>query len=135
MTTKMTGFSLIEVLIASFIMFISLMVFSSVFRSAIISSDKAVSNVSSSAYTHLIMGEIAAQLKDAHQQNQLTGKGTLLQRKFQWQANVVESTRPPARYFGQTMSQAEHQMKLWQVQLTLIIDEKQSQVQYQEVTW
>lgn len=135
MNTKIAGFSLMEVLIASFIMFISLVVFSSVFRSAIISSDKAVLNVSSAAYTHLIMGEITSELKQAHHLNQLSGKGRLMQRTFQWQAKVTESTKPPARYFGQNLSQAEHLVKLWNVELNLTFNEKKSNVQYQEVTW
>jgi type II secretory pathway component PulJ len=135
MNTKIAGFSLMEVLIASFIMFISLVVFSSVFRSAIISSDKAVLNVSSAAYTHLIMGEITSQLKDAHHLNQLSGEGSLLQRAFYWQASATESTKPPARYFGQNMSQTDHLVKLWNVELTLTYNEKESNVQYQEVTW
>lgn len=132
---KNQGFTLIEVLIASFIMFISLAAFTLVFRSAIISSDKAENNVSSAAYVDVMLGDISAQLFQNKQLTKLQGNGALFGRNYSWKASVINVTQPPARYFGQTLSQAEHQAKIWRIALSISYNQKISEYQYQEVTW
>ncbi|MDG1750743.1 MAG: prepilin-type N-terminal cleavage/methylation domain-containing protein [Thalassotalea sp.] len=129
------GFTLIEVLIASFIMFISLAAFTLVFRTTILSSEKAELNVSSAAYTTLIISKITFDLKNSHSLNEKSGSGELMGRHYQWQARVKETAKPPARYFGNSLSQAEHQAKLWQVKLEVKVNGKNSDFLYEEITW
>jgi len=135
MKKSVMGFTLIEVLIASFIMFISLAAFTLVFRSALLSSEKAELNVSSAAYTNLIVGKISSELKNSHQLTTSQGTGLLLGRKYQWQARVISATNPPARYFGNVLAQAEHQAKLWQVNLSVQVGNKLSDYSFEEITW
>jgi len=129
------GFSLIEVLIASFIMFISLATFTMVFRSAMVSSTKAELNVSTAAYADLIVSKVASELKKHHGKASHTNAGVLIGREYFWNAEVVQHTQPPAVYVGQTLVQPEHQAKLWSIKLTIKTDNKSVNYRYQEVTW
>ncbi len=129
------GFTLIEVLIASFIMFIALATFTMVFRGALLSSERAESVVSTSAYTDLIVDKISASLKQQHKKTQAGGQGMLLGRQFFWQAHVKQVSRPPARYFGGSLEQASHTIKLWQVKLTVKTNTSAKDFTYEEVTW
>lgn len=129
------GFTLIEVLIASFIMFISIAAFTLVFRSSILSSEKAEENVSNSAYVEVIFGEISGVLFQHKNSSELQGSGNLFGMRYTWQAKVIDSTRPPARYFGDTLTQADHLAKIWLIELSVSYNQKVSEYQYQEVTW
>ena len=135
MKKHVKGFTLIEVLIASFIMFIALATFSLVFRGAVLSSERAEVNVSTSAYTSLIVGKISSTLKLNHANSEMKGQGSLLGKRFSWVANVQDSSRPPARYIGNSLSQASHQAKIWQVELTVIVGSSERHFTYNEVTW
>jgi prepilin-type N-terminal cleavage/methylation domain-containing protein len=135
MKTRVKGFSLIEVLIASFILFISLAVFTQVFRSAIISSEKAEHNVLIALYTQLISDKISTELKNSHQLSALNSGGSMMGVKYTWAASILSVSKPPKRYIGQVLSQAEHIVKLWQVKLVIEHDNKISEYSFEEVTW
>jgi prepilin-type N-terminal cleavage/methylation domain-containing protein len=135
MSISAKGFSLIEVLIASFILFISLAVFTHVFRGALLSSEKAEANVSTALYTQLISDKISSVLKNSHQLPQANGQGTLMGREYTWTAFIISSSQPPKRYIGRVLSQADHVVKLWQVKLSVKDGNKTQEYAFEEVTW
>ena len=133
MKYRQSGFSLIEVLVASLIMFISLTVFTSVFRGALISTQRASDVLSGSAAATLVLENISSQLRVGHQQREQSGEEYLLGYSFSWSAQVVKSTRPPARYFGKDLIQPEHELKVWQI--TLVNKDTSETFHYQDFSW
>lgn len=125
------GFTLIEVLIASLIMFISIAAFSMVFRSALISSSSAENHVATSSIIPLIQNEISHHL----QMKTDNGQGRLLGRNYRWTAKKLKETKPPPRYLAEKIVQQNHTATLWQV--TLIVSYKGRETEYElgEISW
>lgn len=119
MSNKQGGFSLMEVLIASFIMFIALAVFTLVFRGAILSSDKATQHLSLSAYASLLVENVSSELAARHSLDETQGEGKLFDLIYKWRAQVVKRANPPARYFGKEEIQLEHEAKIWRVEIQI----------------
>lgn len=135
MNSNLRGFTLIEVLIASLIMFISLGVFTSVYRGALISSEKAELNISRSNSVYLILERISSDLKVNHMKNEMEGEGNVLKVNYQWKAKVSQMSKPPARYFGSERSQVDHVMKLWNIELVVIKNGSRKSYNYVEKSW
>lgn len=127
------GFTLIEVLVASFIMFLALTIFTSIYRSAMISTERATEVVASVSNTSVIVEKIAFKLRESSSKNQLNGTESLFGEQYTWRASVKNEVRPPPRYFGKELIQAEHSAKLWAVTVTLSSNGKQ--FSYEELTW
>ena len=133
MTRISKGFSLLEVLVAAFIMFISIAVFTSIYSGAMLSSDVASKNIQSANATSLVLDNIAFALKQRHHQDEASGEMFVFDTQFRWQARVVESARPQGRFFGAELIQPEHQAKRWQVSLQ--INDEAGTYTYEETTW
>lgn len=133
MNRREGGFSLIEVLIAAFIMFIALAVFTSVFRGALLSSKIATDSINSTALTGIVVDSISSKLTKNHQSEEMKGQEKLLHKTLSWSAKVIKKTKPPARLFAQELVQPEHEAKIWQV--TLVDDQSNQQFIYEEITW
>lgn len=127
------GFSLVEVLVASFIMFIALAIFTSVFRGALISSERASDVVDTSAFTGLVVEKIAVTIKQNHGKEKLQGQEQILGKNYHWSASVIKQTQPPARYFGSQLVRADHTAKLWKVRLKLVDSDKV--YEFEEISW
>jgi len=136
-STKNThqGFSLIEVLIASFITFISLSVFTLVFRGAILSTDKAEESVIGSSVARLAANQISAEIRSNHAKSSLSGSGIALGANYSWQAQVISVAKPPARFEGTELTQADHRLKKWQVSFQITYQDSSSNFQYEELSW
>lgn len=132
---KQSGFTLVEALIASLIMFIAIGIFTMVFRGAIISSQKASANIEISAAANLVVERISAELTNRHSGKNANGEGKIFDFNYTWRAKVKSSAKPPSRYLGGSKVQADHTAKLWQVDLTFEKDERIVAFQFEEVTW
>jgi len=135
MNSKNFGFTLIEVLIASFIIFIVLASFTLVYRGALLSSHKAQISVDNVAYTSLIVNKITDQLSLSAQQSMAQGQGEIFNATYQWQAKVIKIAKPPARYFGGELTQSDNQIKLWQISLAVTTQSATRHFEYEDTTW
>lgn len=127
------GFSLIEVLIAAFIMFISLAAFTSIFQGALLASSSATKSIDSTAVTAIITDSISFKIKANHANREMKGEEQLLGKTFLWDAKVISETRPQARYFGKELIQPEHTAKIWLVKLK--DKDSGAEYHYEEVSW
>lgn len=130
-----SGFTLIEVLVAALIAFISLSVFTLVFRGAIIANTKAESALLTSSIATLVTSEISSEITSNKAQNSLSGKGELLEGTYFWEARVIETIKPPVRFVGAEISQAEHRLKKWQVSFSVTVKGRSREYQYEDISW
>ena len=132
---NLSGFTLIEVLVASLIAFISLSAFTLVFRGAIIASEKAESALLTTSIATVVTSDISSEIASNKIENSLSGKGELLEGTYFWEAKVVDTIKPPARFVGAEISQAEHRLKKWKVSFNVTINGRSREYQYEEISW
>lgn len=131
--TRTNGFTLLEVLIASFILFAALVSLTLIYNSAALSSSKATESVKRSGQLILLMDILGQKIKAQHQASELEGSGQLHDMKYQWRAKVIKAVRPPARHFGKELIQPQHQAKVWRISVTF--SDNQAPLSFSEVSW
>jgi hypothetical protein len=131
------GFTLVEVLIASVILFSTLTVFTVILRTALISNERAIEVVEKSVATIMILDDIQVALFESSSVGKANGEGSFIGSAYRWKASVKESARPPPRYLGQQLVQAEHEIKLWTVELEMLTENSKNikNFTYDEATW
>jgi prepilin-type N-terminal cleavage/methylation domain-containing protein len=134
---NMSGFTLVEVLVASVILFSVIAMVSLVYRGAFISSEKANNHMSISGVLPSALANIRTSIRDNSQENSLSGKTEAWGVNYQWQASVIEQKYPPKKYdaFTQQISKAKIYYKLWQVSLTLEYNGLTKQHAFKELSW
>lgn len=134
-----SGFTLIEVMVASVILFSVIATVSMVYRGAFLSSKKANEHINISAVIPSVLAVIQSDIrsKGSEQQNLLTGKSSAWEVKYQWQAKLLEEKSPPRKYdaFTNKLENAPVKYKLWQVQLTLEYEGFLKQYEFKELSW
>ncbi|MFT5812273.1 MAG: prepilin-type N-terminal cleavage/methylation domain-containing protein [Psychroserpens sp.] len=131
------GFTLIEVLVASFILFLVISALTMVYRGALLSSFKAERVLSFSALVDPIAEQISTQINAAEQVNQLQGSGAMGQLTFSWQAVVSHQSKTPEMFNVGTgeMDSGDKTFKLWQVNMQLQLKNATREYQFNEMSW
>ncbi|GAA0353874.1 hypothetical protein GCM10009092_17780 [Bowmanella denitrificans] len=125
-----------EVLIASFILFISLGTATMVLNGAVIANDKAAQAVVESSSVILLLDRINHELKSQHKQSEAQGNGKFRELDFSWNARVIQEIAPPA-----AVSDADDKVaaaavvKTWQVDLNVRLGNRQQSFEYKEISW
>jgi Tfp pilus assembly protein PilV len=136
---KSSGFTLIEVLVASVILFASIDMVSMVYRGAFLSSEKANSHIVISGVLPSILANIRASIRQQGNSNstQISEKKATWDVDYQWQAELVSNKGAPKK-----LDPVTHQLttqplkyKLWQVNLTLNYKNLTQQHQFNELSW
>jgi prepilin-type N-terminal cleavage/methylation domain-containing protein len=133
------GFTLIEILVASMILFASFATVALLYRGALLSSDKAANHLQISAVVPEVLGQVRKSIRMQGKQplEQLQGSGAMWQVRFEWQAQL-EEFKAPAPIFdvdtGQYIEQPA-KYKLWLVDLTLDHDGTQREYSFEELSW
>ena len=133
------GFTLIEVLIAGVILFMVIASTTLVYRSALLSSNKAQQTLTITGYIPIIADNITEQLQqlDLGTQNKLQGEGGFMDVTYYWQANLIQAkaAQPVLDGFsGETIAQ-EPRYRLWQVDLELNLGATNKRYQYEDLTY
>ncbi|MFC4656856.1 PilW family protein [Rheinheimera marina] len=135
--SKPKGFTLIEVLIAATILFMVIAAVSQVYRAASVSSEKASAAVDASALVDLLTETVSFRLRTADVNKVLEQEGVLNGYRFSWRASVSKRAAPAPRYELESDSfiRQNERFYLWQVELTLIKNEKQQRYQFNALSW
>ena len=136
---KNSGFTLIEVLVASVILFSSIAVVSVVYRGAFISSQKAEQHVQMSGMVPAILANIRHQIRSKGNSDhvEINGQSALWGLPYQWQANLL-TIKPPAPTFSPedgVMQNKAPRYKFWQVNLSIGLKPKSKVYTFNEVSW
>ncbi|SEK47163.1 prepilin-type N-terminal cleavage/methylation domain-containing protein [Colwellia chukchiensis] len=131
------GFTLIEVLVASFILFLVISAVTMVYRGALLSSFKAERVLTFSAFVAPIAEQISMEIKAEKKEEQLQGSGTMGQLSFTWHASVNQQSKAPEQFnagSGQ-MDSGNKTFKLWQVTMQLQLKNAVRNYQFNEISW
>ena len=133
------GFTLVEVLVASVILFSSLAAVTLIYRGALLSSTKANQEMASTSVVPVILQHIRSQIRanGNNEAEELSGSGEEWEVNYNWQA-VIKSYKPAPPIFdvdsGQYVTQPL-KYKLWQVELTMNTQGTERSYSYEELSW
>lgn len=133
------GFTLIEVLIASLILFLFLALAAQAFSQSAMASVKAERAAKVAAVVPLLVENIRHEIVAARSANEQAGEGVLFDMNYQWQAKLLDRTRPPRRFDPgeQEFKVYEERYNLWQVDVTVgnLAGNYRRTWRYEEISW
>ncbi len=133
------GFTLIEILVASVILFSSIAAVSLIYRGAYLSSEKANSHMLISGLLPIVISNIREDIRGQGNEEgaELNGKGSSFEVSYQWKAILLDYKAPP-KFFdvdsGKVIESAK-KYKLWQVELVMNDDVSTSKYFFKELSW
>lgn len=131
---KQKGFTIIEVLIASFILFLVISSASLIFNSTIKSKIVATTSLQLHGYVPLIMDYIGVQIRRSGTTLSSDIKTDyLLGVNYQWNARISQRKPITAKQDGVTISQSE--AILWSVDLKVFDEKKSESFNFSIVSW
>jgi len=130
------GFTLIEVLVASFILFLVIAAITMVYRGALLSSHKAERALQLSSLVEPISEQIRLQLQSSTN-NEVQGQGSMGAITFNWSAiEAFQAKAPPSVDAEQgDIFQSEKTFKLWNITLELKLKSATRNYDFSEVSW
>ncbi len=130
-----SGFTLIEVLIASVILFMFLAIASQAFNQSATASRKAERAAKIAGILPLLTENIRNKIIAAKQTNEQSDQGRLFDVNYQWRATLLERVGPPERLFVEIKDDLSDRYNLWQINVTISEGSYQRDWQYEEITW
>ena len=136
---KTKGFTLIEVLIAAVILFMTIAVTTLVYRSALLSTRKAEQSILSSGYLPMIVDDISEVIKqkDTGTETVISGDGITMQIQYDWQASLLQAKSAPSTldsFTGAVIKQPPR-YRLWQVTLDIKTGTNTKQFVYEDLSY
>lgn len=131
------GFTLVEIMVASVILFTAITLLTFVYRTAVLSSGKAANNVKINSMVTLIVSNVKTQIRGTNAITPLSGTGSIHDINYQWQSSLLKKSSPPKRFdidAGNWITPPERYY-FWQVDLTLTYGSLVKNYQYTEVSW
>lgn len=136
---QQSGFTLIEVLVAGFILFLVISAATLVYRGATLSSQKAESSLYINGMLPLVVDKVQAVIRTEGQGNivELSGQGEMADVSYVWSATVTEYRAAPPQILPEStiVSPPSNRFKLWQLNLNLTYRQHERQFRYLEFSW
>lgn len=133
------GFTLVEVLVASVILFSAIAVVSMIFRGAFIGSEKADNHINLSAVMPAVLASIKdeIQLQGNTSDTKLNGQAQAWDVSYHWQASLlkVKPAQPEFDIDTRSMTNPPDRFKLWQVSLELERNGIIKNYKFNELSW
>jgi prepilin-type N-terminal cleavage/methylation domain-containing protein len=130
------GFTLIEVLVASFILFLVIAAVTMVYRGALLSSHKAERSLKFSSLVEPISEHIRLTLQSPIN-NEVQGQGSMGAITYNWSATEAFQGKAPPSFDAEqgSVTQGEKTFKLWDVTLELQLKTASRSYYFSEVSW
>lgn len=134
-----SGFTLIEVLVASVILFSSIATVSMIYRGAFMSSEKANTHITINGVLPSILSSIRHEVRSQanSEQTQLSGISSAWEVSYKWQATLQKFNSAPSRLdpnSGQLVTPPP-KYKLWEITLDLQYGGITKIYQFNELSW
>jgi len=138
MNKSSQGFTLLEILVASTILFSSIAVISLIFKTSYVTSEKATKHVEQAGVIKALVTSIQVTIREDTRQNtnSLKGSGVIWGVQYQRQAELIANKAPPNKFDASTgnMESYSARYKLWGVVLTVGENNKRK-FEYNELSW
>ena len=138
MNKSSQGFTLLEILVASTILFSSIAVVSLIFKTSYVASEKATIHVEQAGIIKALVTSIQLTIREKTQQNtnNLNGSGVIWGVPYEWQAELIANKPPPNKFNADTGNVESYsaRYKLWNVVLSTGKNNKR-QFEYNELSW
>ncbi|QUI62398.1 prepilin-type N-terminal cleavage/methylation domain-containing protein [Pseudoalteromonas sp. A22] len=127
------GFTLIEVLIASIILFSTIALSTQVFQGAIISSEKAADHIKISAIKMLSLDFISSEIRKGERKGSFSNMGVMVS----WEANVIKKGAPPAvfNFDENQMQYFEDKFEVLEISATFQFGRLVDTMKFKELYW
>ncbi|CAH9056812.1 hypothetical protein PSECIP111854_01869 [Pseudoalteromonas sp. CIP111854] len=139
MNSKSLGFTLVEIMVASVILFAVLSTVSMVYRGAILSSTKAAEHLQINAQVQPLLEQIETQVRAMSSTNQenLTFEGQSNQVKFEVSASLIDFRAAPDRFNPDSGEYIELPLKykLWRIHLQLSYNNTNKSFTFTQLGW
>tara|TARA_B110000046_G_C12725676_1_gene286454 strand:- start:114 stop:524 length:411 start_codon:yes stop_codon:yes gene_type:complete len=132
---RQRGFTLLEVLLAGFILFITITAMTMVYRGAILTSSKAEASLTMSAALPFIRPLVTDQIRAKTEPDDRLGAGQYGTVNYSWTAIVSHRGRPSLEMLEVNGAGDVYEYLLWNVQLTLSLNNRVEKYIFQEMTW
>ena len=132
---RQQGFTLLEVLLAGFILFLTIATMTMVYRGALLSSSKAEQSLQMSAAVLPVRQIITTGFREADFAEQRSGEGQYGNVVFLWTASLVQIGRPPSVVQEDMSMDGEIEYFLWRVNMRLTLGSVCRQYTFSEVSW
>ncbi|MCJ8269534.1 MAG: type II secretion system GspH family protein [Psychrosphaera sp.] len=134
---KNSGFTLLEVLISTIILFLFITMASQAFSQAAQSSLKAERAVKVASLVPLLMENIRGKILAVDTLGDVGGQGQMLDMQYQWQAKILQRKAPASRFDPSTMDFKDYKKRfnLWSVEVVITLGKYQRSWQYEEISW
>ena len=133
------GFTLIEIMVATLILFSSIATVSMVYSGAFISSEKANHHVVISGVIPALLANIRTDIRSKGNSTvtSISHSGKVLEVKFSWKAQLISHKSAPKKLDvdGSGYVTPPLKYKLWQVHLNLKLLSTKKHYQFYEVSW
>lgn len=129
------GFTLLEVLLAGFILFLTIATTTSIYRGAILSSEKAQASLSIAASVSPIRQMISDGFTSGDYAALGSGSGSYGALKYKWQATLTHSGVAPSIVQDASGMGEDLQYYLWRVELEVLNDSTMRKYEFTEVSW
>ena len=135
------GFSLIEVLVAALILFLSITIAFTIYRGSIQSAFSAEQSLNLSAHVMDVQVLVSQEVKNAQQISQINGAGAYGVIDFTWSATPLVQGRaehpdnPPISQTIPGFTQGATVITLWEVNMELSLNGKSRAFTFTEMSW
>jgi prepilin-type N-terminal cleavage/methylation domain-containing protein len=136
MRVRSTGFTLVEVLIASVILFAAITIAADTYRTHLITPEKATATAKMLTPLPLIVGTIRNDLQQSPTES-LEGRGELLGVRYDYRADTLQFAPPPRRFDPDRGEFRDYppRYRLYGVKLNLYWQRRSRQFEYRELAW
>jgi prepilin-type N-terminal cleavage/methylation domain-containing protein len=136
MRVRSTGFTLVEVLIASVILFAAITIAADTYRTHLITTEKATATAKMLTPLPLIVGTIRNDLQQSPTES-LEGRGELLGVRYDYRADTLQFAPPPRRFDPDRGEFRDYppRYRLYGVKLNLSWQRRSRQFEYRELAW
>ena len=135
MQAKQRGFTLLEVLLAGFILFLTISVTTLIYKGALLSSGKAERSLAISAAAPAIHRLVTEQVRNIGLSNNSLGDGRYGDIEYRWQATLIYIGKPSLALVELNGLQDTQVYSLWNVELSLQKGPLVKTYNFTEISW
>ena len=135
MQAKQRGFTLLEVLLAGFILFLTISVTTLIYKGALLSSGKAERSLAISAAAPAIHRLVTEQVRNIGVANNSLGDGRYGDIEYRWEAALISIGKPSLALVELNDLEDTQVYSLWNVELSLQKGPLVKTYNFTEISW